>query len=133
LLSGEQFLTWGWRIPFLASAPLRLAGLLIRARVPETPAFSRLMQQNRLAQAPVIEAWKSHWRPMIWVMLVRMVELAPYYIFTSFIFTYGTAHLNLPQNLLLTAVMLASVLSWFTIPFAGWLSGVWGRKNEVGA
>lgn len=131
LLSGDQFLTWGWRIPFLLSAVLSLVGLFIRAGVRETPAFRRLMQQNKLAQAPVIEAWKSHWRPMVWVMLVRMVELAPYYIFTSFIFTYGTAHLKLPQNLLLTAVMSASVLSWFTIPFAGWLSDVWGRKNAL--
>jgi len=131
LLSGDQFLTWGWRIPFLLSAVLSLVGLFIRAGVRETPAFRRLMQQNKLLQAPVIEAWKSHWRPMVWVMLVRMVELAPYYIFTSFIFTYGTAHLKLPQNLLLTAVMSASVLSWFTIPFAGWLSDVWGRKNVL--
>jgi MFS family permease len=131
LASGDQFLTWGWRIPFLISALLSLVGLYIRVGVRETPAFRRLMEEKRLAQAPVSEAWKSHWRPMVWVILTRMVELTPYYIFTSFIFAYGTSHLRLEQNLLLSAVMGAAVLSWFTIPFAGWLSDRWGRKRVV--
>ena len=131
LASGDSFLTWGWRIPFLLSAVLSLAGLLIRIGVRETPAFTRLMEQKRVSQAPVAEVWKSHWRPMIWVILVRMVELTPYYIFTSYIFAYGTARLHLPQNLLLTAVMSAAVLSWFTIPFAGWLSDQWGRRKVM--
>jgi MFS family permease len=131
LAAGKDFLIWGWRIPFLISALLSLVGLYIRAGVRETPAFTRLIEEKRLAQAPVSEAWKSHWREMIWVILTRMVELTPYYIFTSFIFAYGTSHLHLPQDLLLTAVMSAAVLSWFTIPFAGWLSDRWGRKKVV--
>ena len=131
LASGPDFLTWGWRIPFLISAVLSLVGLYIRVGVRETPAFRRLMEEKRLAQAPVSEAWKSYWRTMIWVILTRMVELTPYYIFTSFIFAYGTSHLHLPQDLLLGAVMSAAVLSWFTIPFAGWLSDRWGRKKVL--
>jgi MFS family permease len=131
LASGPDFLTWGWRVPFLFSALLSLVGLFIRFGVGETPAFTRLIEEKRLAQAPVAEAWKSHWRPMIWVILVRMVELTPYYIFTSYILAYGTSHLHLPQNLLLAAVMSAAVLSWFTIPFAGWLSDQWGRKTVM--
>jgi MFS family permease len=131
LASGDNFLTWGWRIPFLISALLSLVGLYIRFGVRETPAFTRLLAEKRVAQAPISEVWKSHWRPMIWVILVRMVELTPYYIFTSYIFAYGTARLHLPQSLLLTAVMCAAVLSWFTIPFAGWLSDVWGRRNVM--
>ena len=131
LWSGDQFLTWGWRMPFLVSFVLILVGLYIRVGVKETPAFTELVREKRLSQAPVGEVLKSHWRPMVWVILIRMVELTPYYIFTSFIFSYGTSHLHLPQNLLLTAVMSASVLSWFTIPFAGWLSDVWGRKKVM--
>jgi MFS family permease len=131
LLSGEQFLSWGWRAPFLIAFVLILAGLYIRLGVRETPAFTRLVEENRVSQAPIGEVIRTHWRPMAWVVLVRMVELTPYYIFTSFIFAYGTSHLHLPQNLLLGAVMGASVLSWFTIPFAGWLSDVWGRKSVM--
>ena len=97
----------------------------------ETPAFTRLLEEKRLAQAPVSEVWRSHWRPMVWVILVRMVELTPYYIFTSYIYAYGVTRLHLPQSLLLTAVMCAAALSWFTIPFAGWLSDVWGRKKVM--
>ena len=131
LASGDGFLTWGWRIPFLISALLSLVGLYIRFGVRETPAFTRLLQDKRISQAPVSEVWKSHWRPMIWVILVRMVELTPYYIFTSYIYSYGADRLHLTQSLLLSAVMCAAVLSWFTIPFAGWLSDVWGRKKVM--
>jgi len=131
LASGPDFLVWGWRIPFLFSALFSLVGLYIRFGVGETPAFTKLIEQKRRAQAPVAEAWKSHWRPMIWVILVRMVELTPYYIFTSYILAYGVGHLHLTQNLLLASVMAAAVLSWFTIPFAGWLSDRWGRKKVM--
>jgi MFS family permease len=75
--------------------------------------------------------WKSHWRPMVWVILIRMVELTPYYIFTSYIYTYGVDRLHLSRDFLLMGVICASVLSWFTIPFAGWLSDVWGRKKVM--
>ena len=131
LASGPDFLVWGWRIPFLASAIFSLVGLYIRFGVGETPAFTRLMEEKRISQAPVGEVWKSHWRPMIWVILVRMVELTPYYIFTSYIYTYGVDHLHLSRDLMLTGVICASILSWFTIPFAGWLSDKWGRKNVM--
>jgi MFS family permease len=131
LASGDNFLTWGWRIPFLISALLSVAGLYIRFGVKETPAFTRLMEEKRIAQAPVSEVWKSHWRPMIWVILIRMVELTPYYIFTSYIYTYGVDRLHLSRDFLLMGVMCAAVLSWFTIPFAGWLSDVWGRKKVM--
>jgi metabolite-proton symporter len=129
IASGEAFLDWGWRVPFLISAALILVGLYIRVGVKETPAFTRLMEQNKLERAPISEAFRSHWRPMLWVMLSRMVELTPYYIFTSFIFAYGTSNLGLPRELLLGAVMAAAMLSWFTIPFAGWLSDRIGRKT----
>jgi len=129
LWSGEAFFDWGWRIPFLISALLILVGLYIRIGVQETPAFTELLEQKRLEKAPVREAIRSHGKPMLWVFLSRMVELTPYYIFTSFIFSYGTTTLGLSRELLLMGVMAASVLSWFTIPFAGWLSDRYGRKR----
>ena len=129
LASGDHFLDWGWRIPFLLSFVLILVGLYIRIGVKETPSFTKLIEENRVERAPVREAMKSHWKPMLWIFLSRMVELTPYYIFTSFIFSYGTVNLGLSRELLLMAVMAASVLSWFTIPFAGWLSDRYGRKR----
>ena len=129
LASGDHFLDWGWRIPFLLSFVLILVGLYIRIGVKETPSFTRLIEQKKLERAPIRVVMKSHWKPMLWIFLSRMVELTPYYIFTSYIFSYGTANLGLPRDLLLVAVMAASVLSWFTIPLAGWLSDKYGRKR----
>ncbi|MEO6338529.1 MAG: MFS transporter [Caulobacteraceae bacterium] len=127
--SGDAFLDWGWRIPFLISFVLILVGLYIRVGVKETPAFTKLIEEKKLERAPVRVVIKGHWKLMLWIILSRMVELTPYYIFTSYIFSYGTTNLGLPRDLLLVAVMAASALSWFTIPFAGWLSDRFGRKR----
>jgi MFS family permease len=61
--------------------------------------------------------------------LARMAEQAPFYIFTAFIFTYGTIQLNIPRDLVPTAILAASVLSFFTVPFSGHPSDRIGRKK----
>ena len=126
--SGSEFLEWGWRIPFFISALLILVGLYIRIGVKETPSFTKLVNEKKIEKAPVSAVIKTHWKPMVWIMLARFVELAPYYVFTSFVFSYGTTTLGLPRDLRLAGVMAGAALSCFTIPFAGWLSDRWGRK-----
>ncbi|MGH7059174.1 MAG: MFS transporter, partial [Stellaceae bacterium] len=104
-------------------------GLYIRLGILETPAFSRLIKENRVERAPVIEVIRRQPREIILTALARMAEQAPFYIFTTFIFAYGTKVLGSSRDLLLTAVLVASVVSFFTIPFAGWLSDRIGRKR----
>ncbi|MGH7117191.1 MAG: MFS transporter, partial [Stellaceae bacterium] len=128
-LAGPQFITWGWRIPFLLSIILVGVGLYIRLGILETPAFARLVSENRVERVPVIEVIKRQPREIILTALARMAEQAPFYIFTAFIFTYGTRILHTSRDLLLVAVLVASVVSFFTIPFAGWLSDRIGRKR----
>jgi MFS family permease len=128
-LSGPGFQTWGWRVPFLLSIILVGVGLYIRLGILETPAFSRLVSENRVERVPVLEVIKRQPREIVLTALARMAEQAPFYIFTAFVFTYGTKVLHSSRDLLLTAVLLASVLSFFTIPFAGWFSDRIGRKR----
>ena len=128
-ISGPDFLAWGWRIPFALSIVLVGIGLYIRLGILETPTFSRLVAQNRLERAPTIEVVKRQPREIILTALARMGEQAPFYIFTAFIFTYGTTILHQSRDLLLIAVLTASVFSFFTIPFAGYLSDRIGRKR----
>ena len=82
--------TWGWRIPFILSIVLVGVGLYIRLGILETPAFSRLVAENRVERVPVLEVIKRQPREIILTALARMAEQAPFYIFTAFIFTYGT-------------------------------------------
>jgi metabolite-proton symporter len=128
-LTGDNFATWGWRIPFLFSAVLILVGLFIRLRVLETPLFTRVLEQQEVAKAPVPEAVKHHWPEIALSAFARLAEQAPFYIFTVYVLTYGTKELGLQRNFLLNAVLLAAIISLFTTPFFGYLSDVIGRRR----
>ena len=128
-LSGDQFLTWGWRIPFLLSIVLVAIGLYIRLGILETPIFARLVAERRIERRPIIEVIRRQPREIILTALVRMGEQAPFYIFTAFIFSYGTTVLNRSQDFLLIAVLGASLLSFVTIPLSGHISDLIGRRT----
>ena len=128
-MSGDQFLSWGWRLPFVLSLALVGIGLYIRSGILETPVFRRLSQERRIERQPVVEVVKRQPREILLTALCRMAEQAPFYIFTSFVFAYGTGSLQLNRNFLLTCVLIASAVSFVSIPFFGHLSDRVGRKR----
>jgi MFS family permease len=128
-IAGPQFIAWGWRVPFIFSIVLVGIGLYIRLGILETPLFTRLVAENRVEAMPIVEVVKRQPREIVLTALLRMGEQAPFYIFTAFVFTYGTTVLKTTRDLLLIAVLAASVLSFFTIPLAGHLSDRIGRKR----
>ena len=128
-VSGEQFLTWGWRVPFLFSIVLVVLGLYIRLGIQETPVFVRLVAERRIERAPVLEVLRRQPREIILTALCRMAEQAPFYLFTAFVFAYGTEVLHLNRNFLLMAVLAAAMISFVSIPFFGHLSDRLGRKR----
>jgi MFS family permease len=127
--SGEQFLTWGWRVPFLFSIVLVVLGLYIRLGIQETPVFVRLVAERRIERAPVLEVLRRQPREIILTALCRMAEQAPFYLFTAFVFAYGTEILRLSRDFLLMAVLAAAMLSFVSIPLFGHLSDRLGRKR----
>src|SRR3954468_5087667 len=108
-MSGDQFLTWGWRVPFLLSIILVGVGLYIRLGIMETPVFAKLLAERSVDRTPMLEVIKRQPKEIILSALLRMAEQAPFYIFTAFIFSYGTETLHVSRNFLLTAVLSASV------------------------
>ena len=128
-MSGEQFLSWGWRIPFASSLVLVGVGLYIRLGILETPTFTKLAAENRIERTPILAVIREHPKEIILSALARMAEQAPFYIFTAFVFSYGTGTLHVSRALLLTAVLIASVFSFVSIPSFGHLSDVIGRKK----
>ena len=127
--SGDAFLTWGWRIPFLLSVVLIGVGLWIRLGIEESPTFARLAAENRIEKTPALTVIRRHPKEIILSALARMGEQAPFYVFTAFVFSYGVTELKLPRDLLLTAVMAASVLSLVAVPLSGHLSDLFGRRR----
>jgi len=128
-MSGDAFLSWGWRVPFALSIILVAIGLYIRLRIMETPVFARLIEEKRVERTPTTEVIRRQPREILLSALLRMGEQAPFYIFTAFVFAYGTSALKEKQDFLLVAVLAASVVSFFTIPFCGHLSDRIGRKR----
>jgi len=128
-MSGDSFLAWGWRIPFAASLVLVAVGLYIRLGILETPVFSKLLAEQKIDRTPMLTVIRDHPKEILLSAFARMAEQAPFYIFTAFIFSYGTASLHVSRDFLLTAVLAASVLSFVSIPVFGHLSDRIGRKN----
>ncbi len=128
-VSGDQFLTWGWRVPFLLSIILIAVGLYIRLGILETPVFRRLVRERRIERAPVLAVLRQHPREIILTALCRMAEQAPFYLFTAFVFAYGTGILHLNRDFLLVAVLGAAMLSFISIPLFGHLSDRFGRRR----
>jgi len=128
-MSGEQFLAWGWRIPFALSLLLVGVGLYIRLGILETPIFAKLLAERKVDRTPMLTVMKRHPKEILLSAFARMAEQAPFYIFTAFIFSYGIETLHTSRNFLLTAVLSASILSFFSIPFFGHLSDRIGRKT----
>ncbi|MCP4621492.1 MAG: MHS family MFS transporter [Bradyrhizobium sp.] len=128
-MSGDQFLSWGWRVPFLLSLILVGVGLYIRLGILETPIFAKLAAEQKIERTPILEVIRRQPKEILLSAFARMAEQAPFYIFTAFIFAYGIKSLNVSRDFLLTAVLAASVVSFFTIPYFGHLSDRIGRKN----
>jgi metabolite-proton symporter len=127
--SEETFLSWGWRIPFFLSGLLIAVGLLIRLRILETPLYRQLLETEKVAQAPVKEVIRHHWREILLAAGGRISENACFYLFSVYIIAYGKERLHVEERLILWAISVAAALEFFTIPLFGILSDFWSRKN----
>ena len=127
--SGAGFATWGWRVPFILSIVLVGIGLWIRLGILETPVFQKLLATQKIEQTPVVEVFKKQPREILLSALVRMGEQAPFYIFTAFVFAYATTTLHVSRDVVLSAVLVASCVSFVTIPVSGHISDRIGRRK----
>jgi MFS family permease len=128
-LTGDQFITWGWRIPFYLSIVMVGIGLWIRLGILETPVFQKVIKEERIERVPVLEVLKRQPKQVALTAILRLPEQAPGYIFGAFIFTYGTQVLGVTRNFLLIAVLVGAVLAFIWVVCTGTLSDYIGRKN----
>jgi MFS family permease len=127
--SGSDFLIWGWRIPFALSIILVGIGLWIRLGILETPVFQKLLDTDKIEKAPILEVIRKQPKEIILSALLRMSEQAPFYIFTAFVFAYAVGTLKMDRNFILSAVIVAACVSFFTIPISGHISDLIGRRK----
>lgn len=128
LLPEAQFMSWGWRIPFILSALLIVFGLWLRKGIDETPAFKAAKEHGELTKTPFLETMRTQWREVLITIGAKVVETAPFYIFSTFVVSYATTSLNFSKTTVLTAVTIGTVATSLLIPAMGALSDRIGRK-----
>jgi metabolite-proton symporter len=127
-LPEEDFLSWGWRVPFLLSIVLVGVGLLIRMRILETPAFERLKHLAVEARQPVVEVIRKYPKQVLLAMGARVAENGGFYIFSVFVLTYATQHAKVDDQVVLNGILMGSACELFAIPLFGALSDRIGRR-----
>ncbi|MFC4004017.1 MFS transporter [Prauserella oleivorans] len=128
LLPEEAFLTWGWRIAFVASLALVAVGLYIRLQVLETPAFATVRERQEAVKVPFATMLRTQPKEFLLGMGTRWIEGLAFNAFGVLIVSYVANDLGLPQSVGLTGVALASAVGIIFIPIYGGLSDRWGRK-----
>jgi len=123
-----QFLSWGWRLPFLFSIVLVGIGLFIRFQISETPAFQRVLREGGAASLPVVEAVRDHRRNVILGIGAKIAESGLFNIYAVFVITYCVSKLGLPRQEILNGVLIGCALECITLPLFGALSDRIGRR-----
>lgn len=126
-----DFLSWGWRVPFLASAVLVIVGLIIRAKISEPPAFKKILESKTQVKHPIMEVLRNYPKEVALSAGIRFADNVLYYVFATFGLTYMTAQLGLPKSMALAGVLVASAIELITMPLFGALSDRIGRRPVV--
>jgi metabolite-proton symporter len=126
--SEEDFLSWGWRIPFLLSAALIGIGWWVRTTIDESPVFRDAQRTNVVRKAPALEALRTRPRALLIGAGLRMADNISYYIITAFSITYVTEIVGLSRQVVLNAILIGAVFHFVAIPGWAWLSDRIGRR-----
>src|ERR1700730_5317628 len=129
----EAFNSWGWRIPFLLSFLVIVAGYIIRRKVEETPAFAEEGAHGAIPRSPIAEAFKTSWKDMLRVVCMALMNVVPV-VATIFGAAYAVQPaygIGFAKDIYLWIPVLGNILAVFVIPFVGNLSDKIGRKPPI--
>jgi metabolite-proton symporter len=129
-LTNAQFLRWGWRLPFLASAALVLVGLYVRLSLTETPVFQRALEQSAPVKLPFGDVLTRHWFPLLAGTLVCLATFVIFYLMTVFALSWGTSVLHFPRATFLTFQLIGMFFFAAGIPIAAMLAEQ-GRRRVM--
>ncbi len=127
-LPEEQFLSWGWRIPFLVSVLLIGVGLFIRLKILETPAFSQVKESGNEARIPIVEVFRTYPKNVLLTMGARLSEGQIFNILAVFAITYATSQLELTRSVVLYGVIFGAAIECLTLPVFGAFADRIGRR-----
>ncbi|QKI72580.1 MFS transporter [Achromobacter xylosoxidans] len=127
-LPEQDMLSWGWRLPFLASVVLLLVGWFIRVKVAESPDFEQMRDKGAKVEVPVAAVLRHHRRALWTVVGARLAEVTWFYTVVTFSLAYATGTLGIPRAVMLDATIWGAALALFTMPLFGMLGDRIGHK-----
>ncbi|MGY6126876.1 MFS transporter (plasmid) [Paraburkholderia strydomiana] len=127
-LPEADFMAWGWRLPFLISIGLVVVGLIIRLRVSESPEFLKSVKDGEPIKIPILEVFRSYKQSFFVSVGLKISEVAWVYLLSVFVVLYGTRTVGIPRSVMLNGVLIAAAIEFVTVPLAGYLSDIFGRR-----
>lgn len=130
-LSEDDFMSWGWRIPFIASAVLVIVGLWVRLRIHETPAFQTTLDRNERVRLPMITVFREHQRALVLGTLIALTAFVLFYLMTVFTLSWGTSALGYTREAFLKLQLFGVLFFALTIPLAALVADRFGRRPTL--
>ncbi|CAK9886745.1 MAG: Inner membrane metabolite transport protein YhjE [Candidatus Erwinia impunctatus] len=135
LLSDQQFMQWGWRVPFILSAVLVLVGLYVRVSLHESPVFAKVQKDKKQVKIPIGTLLTKHLKATLIGTFIMLATYTLFYIMTVYSMTWGTSAppngLGFPRNTMLLMLMLAVIGFGIMVPLAGLLADRFGRRKTM--
>ena len=136
LLTDEQFMSWGWRVPFIFSAVLVIIGLYVRVSLHESPVFEKVAKAKKQVKIPLGTLLTKHVRVTVLGTFIMLATYTLFYIMTVYSMTFSTAAapvgLGLPRNEVLWMLMMAVIIGFgVMVPVAGLLADAFGRRKSM--
>ena len=131
VLTEEQFLSYGWRIPFLASALLVIVGLYVRLKISETPAFARALEHGDRVRVPFLTVFSDHWRPLLVGTFGSMVTFTVFYLTAVWALSWATTKLGFTRQQFLPLLMISVIFFAITIPISAVYADRIGRRKVL--
>src|SRR5215472_11206508 len=132
LLPEQHFLTWGWRLPFLASAVLIIVGFYVRRAIDESPEFTAVAAQRKTARVPALSVLRHHTRPLLLTIAGKLAEVTLFYLIIVFLLSYATRTNFMSRSEVLGAIVMGAAIQLVTIPLFGWLGDRVGQRLLYG-
>jgi MFS family permease len=130
-LDETDFVSWGWRVPFLISAVLLVVGYFIRVGVNESPDFAQVLERQERAEIPAQEVLRTAWRTVLLCMGVCTVAIGGIYFTNTFMLSYTTQTMGLPRTLILDCLFVVAIIQFLVQPLAAWLADVLGPSRVL--
>lgn len=128
MLPSEQFLAWGWRVPFLLSVVVVAVGIYVRLRLDETPEFRAVERDREVVTVPLFHVFRYEWRSVLLVIGIVAGAFTATYSYQTYALSYLKANVGVQSGIGPLAVAVAAAIAMFVVPLMGALSDRVGRR-----